>query len=122
MSHSISITGFVVLGGNVKSIPDPKANFRNAFEGTTDSAWGLTNALIRINFAYEGYANAFNMVNEVKVRRLPLFYCYSVYLTQIQNPIKTIRWAGPASLLLIAVLYMFVNIAYFAASKLPIPS
>ncbi|KAG5752384.1 hypothetical protein H9Q72_013964 [Fusarium xylarioides] len=31
----ISITGFVVLGGNVSRIPDPNANFRNAFEGTT---------------------------------------------------------------------------------------
>ncbi|KAH9213524.1 hypothetical protein DL95DRAFT_426057 [Leptodontidium sp. 2 PMI_412] len=39
--------------------------------------------------AYEGYANAFNMVNEVK------------------DPIKTIRWAGSASLLLIAALIIF---------------
>ena len=65
--RSISITGLVVLGGNVSSVPDPGANFRNAFEGTTNSAYGLINALVGINFAYEGYANAFNMVNEVKV-------------------------------------------------------
>lgn len=54
---------------------------------------------MRINFAYEGYANAFNMVNEVR------------------NPIRTIKFAGPAALIGIAVLYMFVNIAYFAAGK-----
>ena len=31
----------------------------------------------------------------------------------------TVRWAGPASLAIIAVLYMFVNLAYFAARKAP---
>ncbi|KAL3427217.1 high-affinity methionine permease [Phlyctema vagabunda] len=93
----ISLTGLVVLGGNVDRVPDPKANFRNAFEGTSNNAYGLTNAIVRINFAYEGYANSFNMVNEVK------------------NPIRTMKIAGPASLIAIAVLYMFVNIAYFAA-------
>ena len=99
LPYSISITGFVVLGGGVKSIPDPGANFRNAFEGSTNDAHGLISALVRINFAYEGYANAFNMVNEVK------------------NPIRTIRFAGPAALLAISILYMFVNIAYFAAGE-----
>ena len=99
LPYSISITGFVVLGGGVKSIPDPGANFRNAFEGSTNDAHGLVSALVRINFAYEGYANAFNMVNEVK------------------NPIRTIRFAGPAALLAISILYMFVNIAYFAAGE-----
>ncbi|CZT12731.1 related to methionine transport protein, high affinity [Rhynchosporium agropyri] len=93
----ISITGFVVLGGGIKSIPDPGKNFRNAFEGTTGDASGIVRALVRVNYAYEGYANAFNVVNEIK------------------NPIKTIRWAGPLSLLIVAILYIFVNIAYFAA-------
>tara|TARA_R110002033_G_scaffold164145_1_gene201397 strand:+ start:102 stop:527 length:426 start_codon:yes stop_codon:yes gene_type:complete len=68
---SISITGFVVLGGGVKSIPDPGVNFRNAFEGTTGDASGIVRALVRVNYAYEGYANAFNVVNEIKVRLLP---------------------------------------------------
>ncbi|KAK0102081.1 hypothetical protein ONS96_006045 [Cadophora gregata f. sp. sojae] len=93
----ISITGFVVLGGGVTSIPDPGANFRNAFEGTTGDASGVVRALVRVNYAYEGYANAFNVVNEIK------------------NPIRTIKWAGPLSLFIVAVLYVFVNIAYFAA-------
>lgn len=48
-------------------MPDPKANFRNSFEGTTNSAYGITNALVKVMFAYQGYANAFNVVNEVKV-------------------------------------------------------
>ena len=65
----ITIAGFVVLGGNVKSIPEPKANFHNAFEGKA-TAYGLTNALYKIIFSYAGYENAFNVVNEVKVSNL----------------------------------------------------
>ncbi|EHK98217.1 putative High-affinity methionine permease [Glarea lozoyensis 74030] len=62
----ISITGFVVLGGRVKSIPDPGANFRDSFQGTTGDASGVVRALVRVNYAYEGWSNSFNMVNEIK--------------------------------------------------------
>lgn len=40
---------------------------------------------------------------------------FSVFTKKCQNPIRTIRWAGPLSLFIVAVLYVFVNIAYFAA-------
>ncbi|KFY27064.1 hypothetical protein V493_03715 [Pseudogymnoascus sp. VKM F-4281 (FW-2241)] len=93
----ISITGFVVLAGRVKSIPDPGANFRDSFAGATGDASGVVRALVRVNYAYEGWSNSFNMVNEIK------------------KPVKTIRWAGALSLAIVAVLYMLCNIAYFAA-------
>ena len=64
--QSIGITGLVVLGGNT-SVQNPTANFHNAFEGTTNSGYGVTNALVKIIFSYAGYYNAFNVVNEVKV-------------------------------------------------------
>jgi hypothetical protein len=63
---SISFTGLVVLGGHT-SVKNPRANFENSFEGTTGSGYGLANALVKVNFAYAGYTNAFNVVNEVKV-------------------------------------------------------
>ncbi|KAF4499867.1 high affinity methionine permease [Fusarium agapanthi] len=93
----ISITGFVILGGNVSRIPDPNANFRNAFEGTTKYGNDLSTALVNIVFSYTGYANAFNVVNEVK------------------RPIPTIKKYGFISVLLVAVLYMLCNVAYFSA-------
>jgi amino acid transporter len=65
----IAITGLVVLGGHTK-VPTPKANFNNAFQGST-TPYGLTNALYRIIFSYGGYNNAFNVVNEIKVCYLP---------------------------------------------------
>jgi amino acid transporter len=95
--NSISITGFVILGGNVSRIPDPGVNFKNSFEGTTDNGNDLANALVNIVFSYTGYANAFNVVNE------------------IHNPIRTIRRSGLTSILVVAILYMLCNIAYFSA-------
>ncbi|PKX90462.1 high affinity methionine permease [Aspergillus novofumigatus IBT 16806] len=95
----IGITGLVVLGGHTK-IEDPKANFRDAFEGSSSaSVYGATNALVKVAFSYAGFENAFNVVNEVK-----------------QNPVKTLRWSAPLSLLLVATLYMLANIAYFSAA------
>ena len=96
IANSVGITGLVVLGGHT-SVPDPPAAFRNAFEGTTNQAYGPTNALVKIVFAYTGYENAFNIVNEVK------------------NPVKTIKRNGSAALLIVAILYVLANIAYFAA-------
>ncbi|KAL1961913.1 hypothetical protein VTN77DRAFT_946 [Rasamsonia byssochlamydoides] len=88
----ISILGLVVLGGHTK-VPDPTANFRNAFEGTTNSGYGITNALVKVIFAYAGYTNAMNVVNEV----------------------KTLKKSASLSLIIVAVLYVLCNIAYFAA-------
>ncbi|KAL1586007.1 hypothetical protein WHR41_04735 [Cladosporium halotolerans] len=92
----ISITGLVVLGGNT-SIADPSANFRDAFAGTSSDANGLVNALVRITFSYQGFQNCFNLMNEVK------------------DPIKTMKKSAPISLLVVAILYMLCNVAYFAA-------
>lgn len=94
----IGITGFVVLGGHTR-VEDPKRNFRNAFDGTSHATvYGATNALTKVIFSYQGFTNAFNVVNEVK------------------NPVKVLRWSAPTALILTAVLYMMANIAYFAAA------
>ncbi|KAF2172738.1 hypothetical protein M409DRAFT_62451 [Zasmidium cellare ATCC 36951] len=91
----IAITGLVVLGGHT-SVKDPDANFRNAFDGEA-SPYGVTNAMYKIIFAYAGYENAFNVVNEVK------------------NPVKTLRNNTFAALTVVAILYMLANIAFFSA-------
>ncbi|KAH7358968.1 high-affinity methionine permease [Plectosphaerella cucumerina] len=92
----ISISGFVILGGHVKRVPNPGANFNNAFQGTTDSGYDLSQAMVNIIFAYTGWSNAFNMANEIK------------------NPIPTLKKNGASSLLIVFVLYFLTNIAYFA--------
>lgn len=93
----ISILGFVVLGGHISRVPNPGINFQNAFEGSTTNGNDLSSSLVSISFAYTGYQNAFNVVNE------------------IQNPVKSIKRYGFASVMIVAVLYMLCNIAYFSA-------
>jgi hypothetical protein len=45
-------------------------NWRNAWEGTSQaSAYGATNAMVKLIFSYSGYTNAFSVVNEIKVRK-----------------------------------------------------
>ncbi|KAL1901117.1 hypothetical protein Sste5346_002184 [Sporothrix stenoceras] len=91
----IAITGLVVLGGHTR-VPDPHINFVKPFEGAA-TAYGVTNALYKIIFSYSGYANAFNVVNE------------------INSPIKQLRRNAFIALIIVAILYIFANIAYFAA-------
>ncbi|OOQ86681.1 high affinity methionine permease [Penicillium brasilianum] len=94
----ISIAGFVVLGGHTQ-VADPMENWRNAWEGTeTASAYGATNAMIKLVFSYAGYQNVFSLANEMK------------------NPVKRLRWSAPLSLIVVAILYILVNVAYFSAS------
>lgn len=64
--RSISIAGLVCLGGHTP-VADPGLNFRDVFSGTTSDGNGLANALVKITFAYAGFTNGFNMMNEVKV-------------------------------------------------------
>lgn len=92
----VAITGLVVLGGHT-SVSDPSAHFHDAFHSSETTAYGVTNALYKIIFSYAGYENAFNVVNEVK------------------NPVRSIRNSGGISLLIVAILYVLANVAYFAA-------
>ncbi|KDR71229.1 hypothetical protein GALMADRAFT_159475 [Galerina marginata CBS 339.88] len=92
----IAITGLVVLGGHTR-VQDPHANFRDSFAGTSSNGNGLATALVKVNFAYGGFENAFNVLNEIK------------------NPIKTVKRYAPLSLTIVFVLYFLANIAYFAA-------
>lgn len=93
----ISITGLVVLGGHTR-VKDPKANFRDAFAGSgSGGGYGATNAMYDIIFSYAGFTNAFNVVNEVK------------------KPVKTLKINSFIALLIVAILYILANVAYFAA-------
>ncbi|KAF4825810.1 High-affinity methionine permease [Colletotrichum siamense] len=93
----VIITGFVVLGGHTK-VQDPTANFKDAWSGSSSAtAYGMTTALYRIIFSYGGYNNAFNVANEVK------------------NPVRSLKIYATAALTTVYILYMFANVAFFAA-------
>ncbi len=51
----IVITGWVVLGGGIKSVPDPHASFRNAFAGSVTAGNPYATALFKVLNSYAGY-------------------------------------------------------------------
>ncbi|KAF9734173.1 high affinity methionine permease [Paraphaeosphaeria minitans] len=91
----IVVSGWAALGGALKI--DKPHNFDNAFKGTTGSAYGVVTALYNVIWSYIGYSNANYALSETK------------------NPVRTLKIAAPLALTTVAILYMFVNIAYFAA-------
>ncbi|KAF7560390.1 hypothetical protein G7046_g3750 [Stylonectria norvegica] len=94
----IVVTGWVVLGGGVKSVKDPHASFRNAFAGSATSGNPYATGLFKVLNSYAGWSNAMYVMNEVK------------------NPVRTIKIAGPLGLSICGVLYLLANVAYFAAA------
>ncbi|KAH8820255.1 amino acid/polyamine transporter I [Xylogone sp. PMI_703] len=91
----IIFSGFAALGGHLK-IEKPH-NFDNAFSGTTGSAYGVVTALYNVIWSYIGYSNANYAMSEMK------------------NPVRTLKIAAPTAIAIVGVLYMLANIAYFAA-------
>lgn len=94
----IVVTGFVVLGGNVKSIPDPHASFRNGFANSVHSSGPYATALFKVLNSYTGWNNAAYVLNEVK------------------RPVHTLKIAGPLGLGICGMLYLLANVAYFSAA------
>ncbi|KAK6197575.1 high affinity methionine permease [Scheffersomyces amazonensis] len=93
----ITVTGWVALGGGIKSNNfQPTHNFHDAFSGETPSGFGVVNSLYNVIWSYVGYSNANYALGEIK------------------NPHKVLKVAAPVAFLSLGVIYMFVNIAYFA--------
>ncbi|CCD27085.1 Mup1p NDAI_0J01930 [Naumovozyma dairenensis CBS 421] len=92
----ISITGWVALGGGLKD-GYQSHNFHDAFAGTeTATAYGVVTALYNVIWSFVGYSNVNYALGEVK------------------DPVRTLKIAGPTSMIFLAIIYIFVNIAYFA--------
>ncbi|KAI0303719.1 amino acid/polyamine transporter I [Multifurca ochricompacta] len=97
----VAVTGVAVLAGLTR-ISEPFANFHNIWQGSTTSPNSLAMALVKTNFAYTGWSNAFNVLGEVKGT----------------SPVRTVRNAGLISLGIVMVLFFTVNVAYISAVPL----
>ncbi|KAI0246926.1 amino acid transporter [Lactifluus subvellereus] len=94
----IVLTGWVVLSGRTH-VKDPHQNFRHAFADSSHSSNDYATAMFKVLFAYYGWQNANYVLNDVK------------------DPVRTLKIAGPLGLGITATLYIFANVAYFAASS-----
>ncbi|KKA31084.1 hypothetical protein TD95_001795 [Thielaviopsis punctulata] len=92
----IIVAGWVALAGHVKLDEKPN-NFHDAFSNTTGSAYGIVTALYNVIWSFIGYSNANYALSETK------------------NPVRTLKLAAPLAIGTISVMYILVNISYFAA-------
>ncbi|KAF8273274.1 amino acid/polyamine transporter I [Lactarius quietus] len=97
----VAVTGVAVLAGFTR-VSDPFANFHNTWQGSFTNPNALATALVKTNFAYTGWSNAFNVLGEVKGT----------------NPVRTVRNAGLISIGIVTVLFLTVNVAYISAVPL----
>ncbi|KAI5285758.1 hypothetical protein KEM55_000524 [Ascosphaera atra] len=93
----VVLTGWVVMGGGVSRVKHPNESFKHAFHGSATSVSVYSTALFKAIGSLSGWANATWVLNE------------------IQDPVKTLKRAGPIALSTCGVLYMFANLSYFAA-------
>ncbi|KAL7274632.1 low-affinity methionine permease [Rhizina undulata] len=92
--------GFVVLVTG-KSLAGPsQIDLPNFFAGS-ESNWSLLAiALHKVLYAFAGYGNVNNVMGEVR------------------NPVKTLKSAAPAALIIVTAIYLLINLAYFSVVPL----
>lgn len=97
----IVFSGFAAIAGR-RLVPDPH-NFDNAFTIHQGDGWGdggayaYANALLNIVYSYKGWENA------------------NYVLGELQHPRRTLAIAAPLAVGGVTILYVLVNVAYFAA-------
>ncbi|KAF3901474.1 hypothetical protein ABW21_db0209484 [Orbilia brochopaga] len=87
----ITLTAVVVIARG-QGTADTGSPFKGSIWG-----WGsMSTALLKITYAYTGYASANDVMNEIK------------------NPVQTLKTATRAALATVCLMYLFVNLAYFS--------
>ncbi|KZS95123.1 amino acid transporter [Sistotremastrum niveocremeum HHB9708] len=80
-------TSIMMMGG--------KSAWNKLWEGTRTDANGIVTGLYSVTWSYIGYSNA------------------NYALSEIRDPIRTMKRAAPTALLSISLIYFLVNISYF---------
>lgn len=94
------LTGFVVLiTGKSRSGPS-QLDFPRFFEGTETNLGLLSMALFKMLYAFSGYGNVNNVMNEVR------------------DPVRTLKSAAPAAMIVVTGTYLLINLAYFSVVPL----
>ncbi|KAI5279903.1 hypothetical protein KEM54_003946, partial [Ascosphaera aggregata] len=92
----IIVGGAMALDGKLK-IDEKPDNLIHPFRGSTPNAYGIVTALYSVVFSYIGYANANYVLGETR------------------NPEHTLKIAASMGVSFAGVVYMLINVAYFAA-------
>ncbi|KAF9558568.1 APC amino acid permease [Agrocybe pediades] len=100
----ISLSGMLCLAG-VRGIrvgdqyekPDSFSSWGKFWEGSGTGANAFVSGLYNVIWSFIGYANA------------------NYALSEVRDPVRTIKRAAPLAMISVTVVYLFINVAYFAA-------
>ncbi|KIM96755.1 hypothetical protein OIDMADRAFT_131189 [Oidiodendron maius Zn] len=91
----------VILSGGSMHLPytltTAQRNFSNIWAGSSNQPYDYATALLKVLYCFRGYSTA----NQV--------------LSEVRNPVRTLRIAAPLALSLVSASYILANIAYFLA-------
>ncbi|KAG8905986.1 hypothetical protein FRB99_007843 [Tulasnella sp. 403] len=93
----VVVVGWVVLAGGTK-VEGARSHFKQPFKGTNSNPNDLASALVNIYYCYSGFNGSNMVVNEVS-----------------GNKIWKLKTSGFMAISCVCFLYMFANVAYFAA-------
>ncbi|KAF8198485.1 APC amino acid permease [Pholiota molesta] len=99
----ISISGLLCLSGfagvHVRDEYEQPDNFTwdNLWKGSGTGANAFVSGLYNVIWSFIGYSNA------------------NYALSEVRDPVRTIRRAAPLAMFSVSAMYLFINVAYFAA-------
>ncbi|KAI1501998.1 amino acid permease-domain-containing protein [Biscogniauxia marginata] len=80
---------------NTRFLSTAQRNFTDIWEGTSMQPYNYATALLKVIYCFRGYSTANQVLSEVK------------------NPVRTLRIAAPVALGIISLAYIAVNVAFF---------
>jgi amino acid transporter len=83
------------LDDKFQPLSTAQLNFSNLFSGSSTQPYDYATALLKVLYCFRGYSTA----NQV--------------LSEVRNPIPTLRLAAPIALSLVSIGYILANISYF---------
>ncbi|KAH9224653.1 amino acid/polyamine transporter I, partial [Leptodontidium sp. 2 PMI_412] len=84
-----------LMGVDLPRLSTAQQNFSNLFAGSSTQPYDYATALLKILYCFRGYSTA----NQV--------------LSEVRNPIPTLRLAAPIALSLVSMGYILANVSYF---------
>ena len=88
----IVVTGVILFIPGTSAVPNPSSSFVSPFANSSTSIYDYTIALFKVLSSFTGWTG-----------------CTSV-MSEVRNPVRTVKIAGPLSLAIVGILYILANV------------
>ncbi|CAK7237798.1 hypothetical protein SEUCBS140593_010132 [Sporothrix eucalyptigena] len=95
MAHMASAASSAGVGASIAGISTARRNFQDIWAGSSSQPYDYATALLKVIYCFRGYSTANQVLSDVK------------------NPVRTLRVAAPLALVLVSLSYLAINVAFF---------